>query len=216
MITPKRREIVLKQIEFLPLSEKRVLLILVTADGEVQNRIVQTEHSLSSVELIEAANFLNTHCAGKTISNLMGLLQGDLGRVKRDLVELMNAAAHIGSDLSLDSMVIAGEHQLLGVNDFGGNMARMRQLFELFEQKSTLLKLMQLGQSAQGIQIYIGHESGIATLDECSVIAAPYRVGNEIVGTLGVIGPTRMAYDRVIPIVNITAQLLSSALTQSN
>ncbi|WP_308417132.1 heat-inducible transcriptional repressor HrcA [Deefgea rivuli] len=216
VITPKRREIVLKQIEFLPLSEKRVLLILVTADGEVQNRIVQTEQHLSSTELIEAANFLNKHCAGKTISNLMSLLQGDLGRVKRDLLELMNAAVHIGSDFSHDSMVIAGEHQLLGLNDFGGDMARMRQLFELFEQKTALLQLMQLGQQATGIQIYIGNESGIATLDECSVVTAPYRLGNEIVGTLGVIGPTRMAYDRVIPIVNITAQLLSSALTQSN
>ncbi|WP_308443475.1 heat-inducible transcriptional repressor HrcA [Deefgea tanakiae] len=216
VITPKRTENVLKQIEFLPLSEKRVLLILVTADGEVQNRIVQTEHHLSHAALIEAAHFLNSHCAGKTISNLMSLLQGDLGRVKSDLYDLMNAAAHIGSDLSHDHMIIAGEHQLLGLNDFGTDMARMRQLFELFEQKSTLLKLMQLGQNAEGIQIYIGNESGIATLDECSVIAAPYRVNNEIVGTLGVIGPTRMAYDRVIPIVNITAQLLSSALTQSN
>lgn len=216
VITPKRNEIVLKQIEFLPLSEKRVLLILVTADGEVQNRIVQTEHHLTHAALIEAASFLNNHCAGKTISNLMSLLQGDLGRVKSDLYDLMNAAVHIGSDLSHDNMIIAGEHQLLGLNDFGSDMARMRQLFELFEQKTALLQLMQLGQQATGIQIYIGHESGIATLDECSVIAAPYRVNNEIVGTLGVIGPTRMAYDRVIPIVNLTAQLLSSALTQSN
>ncbi len=216
VITPKRREIVLKQIEFLPLSEKRVLLILVTMDGEVQNRIVQTEQHLSSIELIEAANFLNSHCAGKTISNLMSLLLRDLGRVKRDLMGLMNAAVHISSDLSHDSMIIAGEHQLLGLNDFGSDMSRMRELFELFEQKTTLLKLMQLGQQATGIQIYIGNESGIATLDDCSVIAAPYRAGSEIVGTLGVIGPTRMAYDRVIPIVNITAQLLSSALTQSN
>ena len=214
VVTPPRRsEVLLKQIEFLPLSDKRVLLILVTQDGEVQNRIVQTERVLAVNELNDAAHFLNRHCAGKTIGHLMQVLQQDLGRVKRELLELMNAAMQMGQDLGNDQMIIAGEHQLLGLNDFTGNMRQMRQLFELFEQKSTLLKLMQLGQSAQGIQIYIGQESGIAPLDECSVIAAPYRVDGEIVGTLGVIGPTRMAYDRVIPIVNITAQLLSSALS---
>ncbi|WP_410497993.1 heat-inducible transcriptional repressor HrcA [Chitinibacter sp. S2-10] len=213
VMTPKRSELHLKQIEFLPLGDKRVLLILVTSDGDVQNRIVQTEKHFAPNELVEAAQFLNQHCAGKTLSVLLGWLQSDLIRVKHDLTSLMNAAVAISNDLNSEHMVIAGEHQLLGLHDFAGDMQRMRQLFELFEQKTALLQLLEQGHRAQGVQIYIGGESGLAPLDECSVITAPYRVNGEVVGTLGVIGPTRMAYERVIPIVDITAKLLSSALS---
>ncbi|WP_348945078.1 heat-inducible transcriptional repressor HrcA [Chitinibacter sp. FCG-7] len=213
VMTPKRSELHLKQIEFLPLGDKRVLLILVTNDGDVQNRIVQTERHFAPNELINAANFLNEHCAGKTLSNLLGWLQSDVIRVKQDLTSLMNAAVAVSSNLNSEHMVIAGEHQLLGLHDFSGDMQRMRQLFELFEQKTALLQLLEQGHHAEGVQIYIGGESGLAPLDECSVITAPYQVNGEVVGTLGVIGPTRMAYERVIPIVDITAKLLSSALS---
>ncbi|MGL4602967.1 MAG: heat-inducible transcriptional repressor HrcA [Iodobacter sp.] len=214
--SPKRHDILLKQIEFMQLSERRVLLILVTSDGDVQNRILQTERLFSSSELTEAANFLNLYCSGKTLSALTLLVQNELVRLKSDIVSLMNAAVAVGASLAShsDSMVIAGEHHVLGFGDLSSNVQRMRQLFALFEQKTSLLQLLNLGNHADGVKIYIGDESGLAPLDECSVITAPYRVNGEIVGTLGVIGPTRMDYERVIPIVDITAQLLSSALSQ--
>ncbi|WP_034619852.1 MULTISPECIES: heat-inducible transcriptional repressor HrcA [Chitinibacter] len=213
VMTPKRSELTLKQIEFLPLAEKRVLLILVTSDGDVQNRIVQTERHFSPTELATAAQLLNEHCGGKTLANLLSWLQSDVIRVKQDLTSLMNAAVAMSHGLQSEHMVIAGEHQLLGLHDFSGDMQRMRQLFELFEQKTALLQLLEQGHRADGVQIYIGAEAGIAPLDECSVITAPYQVNGEVVGTLGVIGPTRMAYERVIPIVDITAKLLTTALS---
>ncbi|MFC7421133.1 heat-inducible transcriptional repressor HrcA [Iodobacter arcticus] len=214
--SPRRHELLLKQIEFMQLSERRVLLILVTSDGDVQNRILQTERLFSSKELNEAAHFLNEYCSGKTLAALSHIVQNELVRLKSDIVSLMNAAVVLGAELANhnDSMVIAGEHQLLGFGDLSSNVARMRQLFALFEQKTALLQLLDLGNHADGVKIYIGGESGLAPLDDCSVITAPYRVNGEIVGTLGVIGPTRMDYERVIPIVDITAQLLSSALSQ--
>ncbi|AZN36577.1 heat-inducible transcriptional repressor HrcA [Iodobacter ciconiae] len=213
--SPKRHDLLLKQIEFMQLSERRVLLILVTSDGDVQNRILQTERIYSASELTEAAHFLNEYCSGKTLAALSHIVQKELVSLKSDIVSLMNAAVAVGAELSnrSDSVVIAGEHQLLGVGDLSSNVARMRQLFALFEQKTALLQLLDLGNHADGIKIYIGGESGLAPLDECSVITAPYRVNGEIVGTLGVIGPTRMDYERVIPIVDITAQLLSTALS---
>ncbi|MDR3410558.1 MAG: heat-inducible transcriptional repressor HrcA [Formivibrio sp.] len=215
VMVPKRHELTLKHIEFMQLSDKRVLLILVTNDGDVQNRIIQTERQFGLTELLEASNFLNQHCAGKTLVSLVRLVQSELVRLKSDIVSLMNAAVSVSNSISnqSDHMVIAGEHQLLGISDLSSNVTRMKQLFDLFEQKTSLLQLLELGNRAAGVQIYIGNEAGIAPLDECSVIAAPYHVDGEVVGTLGVIGPTRMAYDRIIPIVDITARLLSSALS---
>lgn len=213
--TPRRIEAVLKHIEFLQLSDRRVLLILVTSDGDVQNRIIQTERQFGQTELIEASNFLNQYCAGRTLAALSHVVQNELVRLKSDIVSLMNAAVDAGNSMARaqDPMVIAGEHQLLGIADLSSNVTRMRQLFDLFEQKTSLMQLLELGSHADGVQIYIGNESGLSPLDECSVITAPYQVDGEVVGTLGVIGPTRMAYERVIPIVDITARLLSNALS---
>ncbi|SFN10218.1 heat-inducible transcription repressor HrcA [Formivibrio citricus] len=215
VMAPKRHEVLLKHVEFLQLSDRRVLLILVTGDGDVQNRIIQTMRQFGQSELQEAGNFLNQHCAGKTLASLVQLVQSELVRLKGDIVALMNAAVDVSTSLSsrTEEVVIAGEHQLLGISDLSSNVSRMKQLFDLFEQKTSLLQLLELGSRAEGVQIYIGNEAGLAPLDECSVIAAPYKVQGEVVGTLGVIGPTRMAYDRVIPIVDITARLLSSALS---
>jgi heat-inducible transcriptional repressor len=213
--TPRRIETVLKHVEFLQLSDHRVLLILVTSDGDVQNRIIQTERQFGQSELIEASNFLNLHCAGRTLSSLTHLVQNELVRLKSDIVGLMNAAVDTGNSMvrAQDAVVIAGEHQLLGIADLSSNVSRIRQLFDLFEQKTSLLQLLELGSHADGVQIYIGNESGLSPLDECSVVTAPYSVDGQVVGTLGVIGPTRMAYERVIPIVDITARLLSNALS---
>lgn len=217
VLAQKRRELILKHVEFLMLSERRVLLILVSSEGDVQNRIIMTDRQFSPSELIEASNFLNAQCAGKTLTSMVQWLQKDLVRLKSDIVNLMNAAVAVGTEMGQhhESIVIAGEHQLLNIADLSSNVERIKLLFELFEQKTALLHLLDLGNQAEGVQIFIGNEAGIAPLDECSIVTAPYQLNGEIIGTLGVIGPTRMAYDRVIPIVDITARLLSSALSQT-
>ncbi|WP_028455302.1 heat-inducible transcriptional repressor HrcA [Chitinilyticum litopenaei] len=218
VMTPRRQELTLRHVEFLPLSDKRVLLILVTSDGSVQNRILHTERSFNPAELIEAGNFLTQHSAGRTLSELVSFVRHELVRLKGDIVALMNAAVEVSQSSANEgeAVLISGELQLLGVSELSANVGRVRQLLELFEQKTALLQLLDHGCKADGIQIYIGGESGLAPLDECSVITAPYHVNGNVVGTLGVIGPTRMAYDRVIPIVDITARLLSSALSQQS
>ncbi|SFZ77862.1 heat-inducible transcriptional repressor HrcA [Chitinimonas taiwanensis] len=216
VLTPKRRGIALTQVEFLRLSEKRLLLILVTADGDVQNRILLTERDYSPSELIEASNFLSQHCAGRTLEEVREVIYQELRHLQGDIAFLMNAAVQAGSQAMADEanpVVISGERNLLRVDDLSNNVERLRQLFRVFEEKTALLQLLDSGQRAAGVQLFIGGEAGIAPLDDCSVVTAPYEVNGQIVGTLGVIGPTRMAYERVIPIVDITAKLLSSALS---
>ncbi|GGP19432.1 heat-inducible transcriptional repressor HrcA [Silvimonas iriomotensis] len=217
VVSPRRQDTVLRQIEFLPLSDKRVLLILVTDDGDVQNRIIQTQTAFPAADLIEAAHFLNANCAGKTWRELRLFVETEVRSVKGQLAELLNSAVLYGQsalDHTAEDLVISGERNLLESDDLANNMGRLRQLFELFERKTALLQLMELGNRADGVQIFIGGESGLAPLDECSIITAPYRANGQIIGTLGVIGPTRMAYERIIPIVDVTAKLLSSALSQ--
>jgi heat-inducible transcriptional repressor len=213
-----RRQARIRQIEFLTLSEKRVLLILVTADGDVQNRILQTQRDYTPSELIEAANFLNQNYAGLDLEQIRNRLREELSQLHSDMSELMTAAVAAGEDTqaSQPQYIISGERKLLDVEDLSSNINRLRQLFDLFEQKTSLAQLMEVTSRAEGVQVFIGNESGIATLDECSVVTAPYEVNNEVVGTLGVIGPTRMAYERVIPIVDITARLLGNALSKPN
>ncbi len=214
--TPRRNSPRIRQIEFLKLSEKRILLILITADGDVQNRILLTEQSYSAAELIEAANYLNQNFAGLDFEQIRLRIREELQQLHQDMQTLLQAALTASDEaLTQDprTCVISGEHNLLGVEDLSSNMKRLRELFDLFEQRSTLIGLLEQSHQAEGIQIFIGGESGLAPLDECSVITAPYEVNGQVVGSLGVIGPTRMAYERVIPIVDITAKLLSSALS---
>jgi heat-inducible transcriptional repressor len=205
-------------VEFLHLSEKRVLLIIVMANGDVQNRVLYVERAYTSPELIEAANFLNENYAGQPFSAIRERVVDELRRLRSDVVALMTAAVEAGNDAlaeSSEQIVVSGERNLLHADDLTSNLDRLRSLFEMFEQKTSLLHLLEVSQNAQGVQIFLGGESNVVPLDECAVITAPYEVNGEIVGTVGVIGPTRMAYERVIPIVDITAKLLSSALSQS-
>lgn len=216
VVAPRRQLPRIRQIEFLSLSDTRILLIIVTDEGDVQNRILFTQHSYTPSELTTAANILNEHFAGLDFLQIRSRLQDELKKLRTDMVELMSAAVEAGSEAVADSStqyVISGERNLLGVEELSSNMDRLRRLFELFEQRTSLVQLLDLSQRADGVQVFIGGESGIAPLDECSVVAAPYEVEGRIVGTIGVIGPTRMAYERVIPIVDITARLLSSALS---
>jgi heat-inducible transcriptional repressor len=214
VIAPRRQTPLVRQIEFLRLSERRVLLIIVTADGEVQNRILLTQRDYSPSELVEAANYLNQNFLGLDLDQMRVRLREELRKLSSDLSELMTAALSAGNQVDTgEQYVISGEKNLLSVEDLSSNMARLRRLFDMFEQRTGLAHLLELSHRAAGVQVFIGSESGIDSLDECSVVTAPYSADGEVVGTVGVIGPTRMAYERVIPIVDITARLMSSALS---
>ena len=215
VMTPKR-EASFRHLEFLRLSERRVLLIIVTPEGDVENRILHTDRPYSQSQLIEATNFFNRHYAGQPFGALRALLAEELKSLREDIVGLMAAAVEAGGAAFREGeeLVVTGEKNLLSAGDLASNMTRLRQLFDLFEQKTSLLHLLDVSQRAQGVQIYIGDETGLVPLDECSVVTAPYEIDGRVIGTLGVIGPTRMAYERVIPIVDVTAKLLSNALTQ--
>ena len=216
VMTPKRREAGFRHLEFLRLGDRRVLLIVVTPEGDVQNRILHTDHAYTQTQLVEATNFFNQNFAGQPFAGIRTRLAEELRALRGDIADLMTAAVDAGEGALAggDALVVTGERNLLHADDLASNMHRLRQLFELFEQKTSLLHLLDLSQKANGVQIYIGGESGISPLDECSVVTARYEVNGQVIGTLGVIGPTRMAYERVIPIVDITARLLSSALTR--
>jgi heat-inducible transcriptional repressor len=214
VVTP-RRSAGFRHIEFVKLSEKRILLILVTPEGDVQNRILLSERPYTPSELVEATNILNQNFAGLTFDESRTRLREELLKLREDMVKLMTAAMEAGGEAlsSSEEIVISGENKLLDVEDLSSNMVRLRGLFDLFERKTALLQLLDTSSNAHGVQIFIGGESGLVSLDECSVITAPYQVEGKVVGTVGVIGPTRMAYERVIPIVDITAKLLSTALS---
>jgi len=212
----KRSAITVRQIEFLRLGEKRVLLIIVMPDGEVENRILLMDHDYSQSQLTEAGNFLNQNYVGCSFSQIRDRLRGELQQLHQDMSALMAAALAAGDDAEAnksEDYVISGEHNLLHVQDFSTDMNRLRSLFALFEQKTELLQLLDASRRGQGIHIFVGSESGLASLDECSVITAPYSADGRVVGTLAVVGPKRMDYERVIPIVDITARLLGNALS---
>lgn len=216
VVAPKRMAPRIRQIEFLSLSEKRILLIIVTAEGDVQNRILFTQKAYSPAELVSAANYLNQNFAGLDFPEIRSRMHEELRQLHADMTELMTAAMEAGNQAvadTSDQYVISGEKNLLEVEEISSNMSRLRELFALFEQRTGLVQLLDISNRAEGVQVFIGGESGLAPLDECSVITAPYEVNGRIVGSVGVIGPTRMAYERVIPIVDITAKLLSSALS---
>jgi heat-inducible transcriptional repressor len=217
IVMAPRRSTQFRHVEFLRLSEKRILLIIVTLEGDVQNRMLFTERDYTQSELIEAANFVNQAYQGLTFEQVKARLRDELERLRDDMTQLLTKAVEAGNEALTEQpeeYVISGEHNLLHVQDLSSNVLSLRRLFDLFEQRTGLLQLLEMGSRAHGVQIYIGGESGLVPLDECSVVTAPYEVDGEVLGTVGVIGPTRMAYERVIPIVEITAKLLSSALAQ--
>lgn len=209
---PKQRRLLLTQLEFMPLSGNRILVILVVNGQEVQNRIIYTQRIYSASELQEASNYINTHFAGKELSRLKKALKDKMQENKREMNQLLQAA--IETHETQEDFVLSGHSHLLDCADIS-NISRLRELFEAFTQKHDILHLLDQCLKSDGVQLYIGEESGYAPLDDCSVISAPYAIDNEVVGVLAVIGPTRMAYQRVIPVVDITAKLLSAALTQA-
>jgi heat-inducible transcriptional repressor len=217
VVQTPRRAVAFRHVEFMRLSESRILLIIVAPDGDVQNRILFSAQPYTQTQLIEAANFLNQNYAGLSFESIQARVHADVRALQSDITRLMQDAVAASSEALGEadgSMVISGERNLLDNADLSSNLGNLRQLFAMFEQKTSLLKLLDASGRAQGVQIYIGGESQLVPMDDTTVITAPYRVDGEVVGTLGVIGPTRMAYERVIPLVDITARLLSSALSQ--
>jgi heat-inducible transcriptional repressor len=215
---PRQSHAALTQIEFMPLSDNRVLAVLVVNGREVQNRILQLDRSFSTDELKRAANYLNQHVAGKELSQVREHLLMQLQETRAHLNSAMLDAIHLAehamgppTGTGKVEYVIAGETNLMGFAELS-NVEKLKRLFEAFNQQRDILHLLDQSLRAEGVQIFIGQESGYTILDDCSVVTAPYTLDKEVVGVLGVIGPTRMAYERVIPIVDITAKLLGSAL----
>jgi heat-inducible transcriptional repressor len=217
VVTAPRKASVFHHIEFLRLSERRVLVILVAPDGDVQNRVIFTAQDYTQSQLIEASNYLTAQYAGLTIEEVRERLKSEVDALRGEIAALMQAAVQAGSEAMADSqeqVVISGERNLLTVQDFSSDMGSLRKLFDLFEQKTPLMRLLDVSSRAEGVRIYIGGESMVVPFEELSVVSAPYEVNGQVVGTLGVIGPTRMAYDRMIQIVDITSRLVSNALSQ--
>jgi len=216
VMAPKRSS-VFRHIEFLRLSERRLLVIIVSPEGDVQNRVLFTEVDYSQTQLIEAANYLNANFAGMAIEQVRARVQQELVKLQGEIAALMQAAVQVSSEAlaqEADNVVISGERNLLSVSDFSHDMSHLRRAFELFEQKTQLMRLLDVSSQAEGVRIFIGGESQIVPMEELSVVSAPYEVDGQVVGTLGVIGPTRMPYDRMIQIVDITARLVGNALSQ--
>jgi heat-inducible transcriptional repressor len=215
---PRQSHAALSQIEFMPLSDNRALAILVVNGREVQNRILQLDRQYGAEELRRASNYLNQQFAGKELSSVRDHLVAQLKETRETLNEVMLDAIRLAQQVvnsppSSNRMeyVIAGETNLMGFAELS-NVEKLRRLFEAFTQQRDILHLLDQSLRAEGVQIFIGQESGYTILDDCSIVAAPYTIDHEVVGVLGVIGPTRMAYERVIPIVDITAKLFGSAL----
>jgi heat-inducible transcriptional repressor len=216
VVTAPRKPSVFRHIEFLRLGEKRVLVIIVSPDGDVQNRVIFTAHDYSQGQLVEATNYLNAHYGGLTIEEVREKLKTEIDQLRGEIAALMQAAVEAGEEAAAESqeqVVVSGERNLLAVQDFGHDMGSLRKLFDLFEQKTQLMRLLDVSSRAEGVRIFIGGESRVVPYEELSVVTAPYEVDGRVVGTLGVIGPTRMAYDRMIQIVDITARLVSNALS---
>jgi heat-inducible transcriptional repressor len=217
VVIAPRKTSTFRHIEFLRLSEKRILVIIVAPDGDVQNRVIFTESDYTQSQLIEAANFLNAHYAGLAIEQVRERLQSEMVQLQGEIAQLMQAAVKVSGEVmtqAQDEVVIAGERNLLEVSDFSSDMSQLRRAFDLFEQKGQLMRLLDVSSQAEGVRIYIGGESQVVPVEELSVVSAPYKVDGQLVGTLAVIGPTRMHYDRMIQIVDITSKLVSNALSQ--
>jgi heat-inducible transcriptional repressor len=216
VVMAPRRASVFRQIEFLRLSDRRLLVIIVSPDGDVQNRVIFPEADYSQSQLVEASNYINSHYAGLSIEQVRDRLQSEVEQLRGEIATLMQAAVQVSSEVlteAQDEVVIAGERNLFAVTDFSSDMSHLRRAFELFEQKAQLMRLLDVSSQAEGVRIFIGGESQVVPFDDLSIVSANYEVDGQVVGTLGVIGPTRMPYERMIQIVDITSKLVTNALS---
>lgn len=214
---PKREEFPFRHIDFVSLGGQRILVILVFTDNQVQNRVISTERSYSSSELEQIANYLNSTFSGLRMGEIRSRLLNDMRETSAAMNQLMSATLDVArSAFSTEfdaDIKVSGQTNLMGYSELS-DMERLRELFEAFQRKRDLLQLLENCARAEGVRLFIGEESGFTVLDSCSLITAPYGAQGRVLGVLGVIGPTRMAYERVIPVVQATAQILSNALNQ--
>lgn len=216
---PKWEHFILKQIEFLPLSQHRILAIIIFNDQEIQNRIIEVEQPYSRAELQEAGNYLTQVYSGKDwvkirreIYQGMNAEREDMQAILKNSLDIVSKAFTDIDPISGQAFVLAGQSNLLTLAEEAG-ISRLRSLFQALSQKKVIIDLLDACQAAQGIQIFIGNESGQEVFDDCSIVTAPYRVDGQVIGVLGVIGPTRMYYNQVISAVDVTSKLLSAALS---
>jgi heat-inducible transcriptional repressor len=221
VVLPKKELIALTQIEFIPLSDMRILAVLVQSDNEVQNRVLQLDRDYTQAQLQQMSNYLNSLLIGKSIRTVCQILTKEMENTRQKMDDMMRSAIQMATHAfaehheEQDNFMISGETNLMQYAD-NSDMDKMRQLFEAFHEKQHILNLLNKVSDADGVQLFIGQESGYGPLDDCSVIAAPYQIEGQSMGVLGIIGPTRMAYDKVIPIVDLTTKLLTSALNHEN
>lgn len=221
VMLPRTEHKALDQIEFIALSDNRILVILVMSDQEIQNRIIYTNRRFTQSELQQASNYLNSMYSGKDLDMVRREILTELETMTQDVNDMMHTAieiaqqAFVQTETKKDDYVLAGQTNLMNVAELN-DVEKLRKLFEGFSSKRDILHLLEQAIHAKGMQIFIGEESEYDVLDDCSIVTSPYEVDGEIVGVLGVLGPTRMDYERVIPIVDITAKLLGSALNSSN
>lgn len=210
---PRRDQVLLRHVEFLSLEGNRVLVILVLDDHEVQNRVIYTKEAYTEIQLRQAANFINQHFTGEQLGNIRDRLISSMRVDRESMDSLMQTTLEVADKAfdreDISDFVVKGQENLLATNQA---LEDIRQLFQAISMKGEILHLLDRCMDTEGVQLFIGNESGYEVLDECSVVTSPYHVDGELVGVLGVIGPTRMAYDRVIPIVDATARLLGAAL----
>ena len=213
---PRREAVILRHIEFLPLTSNRILVIMVVNEQEVQNRVINTERAFSESELVKTANFLNREFKGQDLAQIRQVVLERMKQERDDMQEIMKMAIQMTDNVveekSHEDYIMAGQTNLMEYAEMA-NMEKLRQLFDAFNAKRDVLHVLDQSINAEGMQIFIGEESGYSAFDGCSVITSPYKVSDEVVGVLGVIGPTRMAYDKVIPLVDVTAKLLGSLLS---
>ena len=220
---PTQKNAELKQIDFLKLSDNKILAILINKNNDVENKIINLERIYSSSELQEASNYLNAIISGQSVLHIRKILLNELEEMRKDMNSIMSSAITFGKKLFLDTddlnddsdLLVTGQTRLMNCKELS-DIDTLKTLFEAFSEKNNILHLLDKSISSNGVKIFIGAESGYNVLDDCSIVSAPYRFDNDVVGVLGVIGPKRMAYDRVIPIVDITAKLLSEALKSSD
>ena len=212
---PRREAVILRHIEFLPLTSNRILVILVVNEQEVQNRVIHTEKAFTESELTQTANYLNKEFIGKDLSKIREFVLEGMKQERDDMQHIMKMAIqmtdNVVNEKNNDDFVMAGQTNLMDYAEMA-NMEKLRHLFDAFNAKRDVLHVLDQSIQAEGMQVFIGEESGYSAFDGCSVITSPYKVSEEVVGVLGVIGPTRMAYDKVIPLVDVTAKLLGSLL----
>lgn len=222
VMLPRNNPRSLRQVEFLSLSDNRVLVILVVNDEEIQNRIIHTNRTYTAAELQQAANYLNAMYSGKDLQRVRQEILAELNKMREDVNSSMQVAIEMAQkafaqepQMPRGDYLLSGHTNLMNVAELS-NLDKLKKLFDSFNQKRDILHLLEQAINAQGVQIFIGEESGYEVLDDCSVVTSPYEVDGQILGVLGVLGPTRMNYERVIPVVDITAKMLGMALNSSS